>query len=124
VPFSPALLSPCTARQWLARMLNNLKRTYVQLRSFPQARIVADLLHTVEPRFGTDLRDRGLLAYHLDDYPSALRDLERYLRLKSWMSEEREEHERVTEHRRIASVHRLVTALDVDTHRERPEQRR
>jgi regulator of sirC expression with transglutaminase-like and TPR domain len=62
-------------------MLNNLKRTYVELRSFPHARCVTDLLLAVDPTLIVELRDRGLLAYHLDDFPSALRDLEHYLRL-------------------------------------------
>src|SRR5262245_8183657 len=96
--FNDSLLAPCTQRQWLARMLNNLKRTYVEQRSFPQARLVTDLLQLVEPSFGTGLRDRGLLAYHLDDFPSALRDLEQYLRLKSWHESDRDERDRVAEH--------------------------
>ena len=32
--FTVDLLRPCSSRQLLARMLNNLKRTYVELRSF------------------------------------------------------------------------------------------
>ena len=35
-PLDPRLLRPCTGHQMLARMLNNLKRTYVELRSFPR----------------------------------------------------------------------------------------
>jgi regulator of sirC expression with transglutaminase-like and TPR domain len=50
------------------------------MRSFPQARFVADLLLTVDPAALSELRDRGLLAYHLHDFGAALRDLERYLR--------------------------------------------
>ena len=49
-------------------MLNNLKRTYVELRSFPQARCATDLLLSADPTLLSELRDRGLLAYHLDDY--------------------------------------------------------
>ena len=96
--FDRALLLPCTARQWLSRMLNNLKRTYVEQRSFPHARIVSELLYLVEPAFGTGLRDRGLLAYHLDDFPAALRDLEQYLRLRNWREDDRDERDRVQEH--------------------------
>jgi hypothetical protein len=62
-------------------MLVNLKRLYVRMRSFPQARFVADLLLTVDPSALSELRDRGLLAYHLEDFGAALRDLESYLRM-------------------------------------------
>ena len=62
-------------------MLVNLKRLYVRMRSFPQARFVADLLLAVDPSAVSELRDRGLLAYHLQDFGAALRDLESYLRL-------------------------------------------
>lgn len=95
--FTRALLGPCTGRQWLARMLTNLKRIYVDLRSFPHARLAADLLFTVEPTVGSELRDRGLIAYQLDDYPAALRDLEEYLRLRRWRKDDRDEHRLLTE---------------------------
>ena len=62
-------------------MLVNLKRLYVRMRSFPQARFVADLLLAVDPSALSELRDRGLLAYHMEDFAAALRDLETYLRL-------------------------------------------
>jgi len=79
--FDSDLLQPATRREIVVRMLVNLKRLYVRMRSFPQARVVADLLLTVDPSSVTELRDRGLLAYHLQDFGAALRDLESYLRL-------------------------------------------
>jgi len=110
-PFDPALLRPCTRRHMLARMLNNLKRTYVEMRSFPQARRITDLLLAVDPTILSELRDRGLLAYHLDDFPAALRDLEDYLRLNSWRDEsEAEEREQVLDH--IKGLRRRVAVLN------------
>ena len=79
--FDTDLLQPATRREIVVRMLVNLKRLYVRMRSFPQARVVADLLLTVDPSSVSELRDRGLLAYHLQDFGAALRDLESYLRL-------------------------------------------
>jgi regulator of sirC expression with transglutaminase-like and TPR domain len=78
--FDLDLLAPASRRDIVVRMLVNLKRLYVRMRSFPQARFVADLLLTVDPSALSELRDRGLLAYHLQDFGAALRDLERYLR--------------------------------------------
>jgi regulator of sirC expression with transglutaminase-like and TPR domain len=79
--FDRDLLEPATRHQIVVRMLVNLKRLYVRMRSFPQARFVANLLLTVDPSAISELRDRGLLAYHLQDFSAALRDLEDYLRL-------------------------------------------
>ena len=62
-------------------MLANLKRVYVNMQSFPQARDVIDMLIAVDPSAINELRDRGLLAYHLKDFSGALRDLQAYLKL-------------------------------------------
>lgn len=77
--WSAALLAATDRRQMILRMLNNLKRAYVALRSFPQARRASNLLLALEPSNATERRDRGLLSYHLEDFSAALRDLERYL---------------------------------------------
>ena len=75
------MLAPATRSQIVVRTLVNLKRLYVRMRSFPQARVVSELLLAIDPTSISELRDRGLLAYHLEDYPAALRDLESYIRL-------------------------------------------
>lgn len=112
VTYDESLVSPCTPRQLVARMLNNLKRTYVELRSFQQARRVTDLLLSADPTLLSERRDRGLLAYHLDDFPAALSDLEDYARLNAWADDpdsDKEEHDQIWEHiktlrRRVASM--------------------
>jgi len=80
--FDTSLLEPATRLHIVTRMLVSLKRRYVRMRSFPQARFVSDLLLTIDPSAIAELRDRGLLAYHLEDFAAALRDLEAYLRLR------------------------------------------
>ena len=112
LPFDRTLLDPCSPRQMLARMLNNLKRTYVEMRSFPQAKAATDLLLALDPMLHVERRDRGLLAYHLDDYASALRDLEDYLRLHGWSSakQEKGEHEQIWEH--VKNLRRRVAAFN------------
>ncbi len=77
--FEPALLRHASKPEILARMLVNLKRIYVRMHSFPQARAVTGLLLAVDPTATGELRDRGLLAYHLRDFAAALRDLQEYL---------------------------------------------
>lgn len=109
--YSPDLLRPCSPRQMLARMLNNLKRTYVEMRSFPQAYAATDMILAVDPTLLPELRDRGLLAYHLDDFPSALRDLEDYLRLNAWSEDSaRKEREEIWNH--VRNLRRRVAGLN------------
>ena len=86
VAFNRSLLVSATRTQIMVRMLLNLKNVYVHMRSFPQARDVTELLLAITPSALSELRDRGLLAYHLNDVTSALRDLQTYLKLSS-MSE-------------------------------------
>ena len=70
--FSRSLLAPATRNQILVRMLLNLKRIYVHMRSFPQARDITELLLALTPSALSELRDRGLLAYQLNDVTGAL----------------------------------------------------
>jgi len=105
------LLAHATKLQIITRMLLNLKRAYVRLYSFQQARDITQLLLAVDPAAVTELRDRGLLAYHLNDLPAALRDLQSYLQMSRGAEldeEERDEQARIWEHvkalkRRVAS---------------------
>lgn len=113
-PFTRSLLSAATRHQVVVRMLLNLKRIYVNMRSFPQARYVTELLLALTPSALSELRDRGLLAYHLNDVTSALRDLQTYLKLAA-MSEiddddEREERDQIWEH--VKTLRRRVASLN------------
>jgi regulator of sirC expression with transglutaminase-like and TPR domain len=82
------------------------------MHSFPQARNVAALLVAVDPAAMHELRDRGLLAYHMNDFSAALRDLQAYLERSSGRpadEDDREDHARVWEHvktlrKRLASL--------------------
>jgi regulator of sirC expression with transglutaminase-like and TPR domain len=113
VPFRTSLLVPATRQQIVVRMLFNLKHLYVHMRSFPQAYQVTELLVAMNPSALSELRDRGLLAYHLNDVSGALHDLQAYLRLEGLSDpggeEENEERQQIWEHvkmlrRRVASL--------------------
>jgi regulator of sirC expression with transglutaminase-like and TPR domain len=84
------------------------RSTYVEWRSFPQAWAATHLTVLADPTLLFELRDRGLLAYHLDRFPSALSDLEDFARLRTWTSDEQEDRQAIGHHiqslkRRIAS---------------------
>jgi regulator of sirC expression with transglutaminase-like and TPR domain len=108
--FSPALLVPATKQQILARMLLNLKRLYIAMRSFPYARVASDLLLAVDPAALHELRDRGLISYHLQDFSPALRDLQDYLRLSADLPADREEREQLWEH--VKNLRRRVSEMN------------
>jgi regulator of sirC expression with transglutaminase-like and TPR domain len=111
--FEPSLLARATRRQILARMLLNLKKLYVKMHSFPQARAATDALLALQPSSLPDLRDRGLLAYHMNDFSRALRDLEEYLkvaRLSDQDDDQKKETEQVWEH--VKTLRRRVAQLN------------
>jgi regulator of sirC expression with transglutaminase-like and TPR domain len=113
VTFSRSLMAPATRTQIIVRMLLNLKRIYMHMRSFPQARDITELLLAITPSALSELRDRGLLAYHLNDISAALRDLQTYLTLASMgeaTEDTREEHKQIWEH--VKTLRRRVAGLN------------
>jgi regulator of sirC expression with transglutaminase-like and TPR domain len=103
-------LTQATKPQILVRMLTNLKRTYMKMRSFPQARDVTHLLLAVNPAAINELRDRGLIAYQMHDFSAALRDLQSYLDLAPAMHVDKEEHAQIWQ--RVKSLKRRVASLN------------
>lgn len=111
--FESHLLGRATKPQILVRVLLNLKRIYVRMHSFPQARDITELLLAVDPSATNELRDRGLLAYHLKDFSAALRDLQAYLKLRPKAAlgdDERADHEQIWEH--VKTLRRRVASLN------------
>jgi regulator of sirC expression with transglutaminase-like and TPR domain len=107
------LLGHATKPQILTRMLLNLKRVYVGMYSFPQARNITELLLAVDPSAVTELRDRGLIAYHMNDFSAALRDLQAYLTLaaKSDLDDcEKSEQAQIWE--QVKTLRRRVASLN------------
>jgi regulator of sirC expression with transglutaminase-like and TPR domain len=114
VPFRTSLLAPATRQQIVVRMLFNLKNLYVHMRSFPQAYQVTELLVAMNPSALSELRDRGLLAFHLNDVSGALHDLQTYLRLAGMSEpggeEESAERQQIWEH--VKTLRRRVASLN------------
>lgn len=103
-------MGQATKPQILVRMLLNLKRTYTRMHSFPQARDVTELLLAVNPSAVGELRDRGLLAYHMNDFGAALRDLQAYLDLAPDARADKEEAEQIWEY--VKALKRRVAGLN------------
>lgn len=112
--FDRRLLAPASRRQILTRMAVNLKRLYVSMRSFPHARAATEFLLALDPLAPSELRDRGLLSYHMRDFASALRDLEAYLEVQARTGDpaedQREEVQQIWEH--VKALRRRVAGFN------------
>jgi regulator of sirC expression with transglutaminase-like and TPR domain len=79
VEFQPFMLGAVTKRQILAREIHNLKTIYAAGRQRDRALAMVELLLTLAPWDLDEIRDRGMLRYHLGDAAGAVADLETYL---------------------------------------------
>ncbi len=79
MPFAPELLADVRKRQILTRMLNNLKRTYLEKDDPAAAWPVVEKMVLLNPESAVDRRDRGLVAYRLNNFAQARQDLRFYL---------------------------------------------
>lgn len=77
----PQWFAPVTHRQFLARILNNLKQNYIEAEAYERALIICDFVLLLAPKSAPELRDRGILHLQLKHYSRALRDLTAYLDL-------------------------------------------
>jgi regulator of sirC expression with transglutaminase-like and TPR domain len=77
--FNRGHLAAIGARDFLTRMLNNLKGIYLREQDYPRTLRVVERLTIVHPGSLSDIRERGLLRYRVGDLPGAISDLEDYL---------------------------------------------
>lgn len=76
--FDQRWLLPINPRQFIVRMLNNLKHIYIHQEDFPRALAACDRILLLVPMAPLELRDRGIIHMHLKHYASAIRDLSAY----------------------------------------------
>jgi regulator of sirC expression with transglutaminase-like and TPR domain len=79
VELTAELFVPVTKRQFLTRMLNNLKGSYWRREEWRKVVSVIDRLLVLSPESGGDWRDRGVAWTSLGDFARGLADWERYL---------------------------------------------
>ncbi|HBB32149.1 MAG TPA: hypothetical protein DDZ80_29735 [Cyanobacteria bacterium UBA8803] len=75
----PTFIEPVSHRQFLARMLTNLKHIYLNRQDLPRVLAVVERILLLFPDAPRELRDRGLLYYQLGYGSKAFQDLEIYL---------------------------------------------
>ncbi len=81
IEIQPAFLQTVTTRQFLVRMLTNLKAIYINRSNLPKAVAAVERILLLVPNALLELRDRGVLYYHLNRLVEAQQDLENYLQL-------------------------------------------
>ena len=72
-------LQPCPPRDFLARMLRNLKEIFRAQEDWPRLLCVLDRLVVLLPEMWSERRDRGLVLAELGRNHDALKDLQAYL---------------------------------------------
>jgi len=72
--------APVTKRQFLTRMLNNLKAIYFKQEAWDKALQVSQRLLLLDPDNPGEIRDRGVVHANLGDLQRAAADWETYLR--------------------------------------------
>ncbi|MBM3949735.1 MAG: tetratricopeptide repeat protein [SAR202 cluster bacterium] len=75
VAWEPGHLAPIRNRDFIARMLRNLKAIYVRKEDFERALTVLDMLVSLVPEAAEERRDRGLVHHRLGHNAEALVDL-------------------------------------------------
>lgn len=81
IKFHSQWFEPFTRRHWLMRILNNLKRIYINQDDYDRALTTCDLLMILNPRAAEEWRDRGLIHLQLKRYSRAIKDLKVYTEL-------------------------------------------
>ena len=79
VPWDSRLLTPVSNREFITRMLRNLKGIYLQRQEFERALAMIDRVVVLQPQILEERRDRGLVRYQLGRYKEAQEDLQSYL---------------------------------------------
>ena len=81
MPMQPEFLAAVSKRQWLTRILNNLKTIYLSGRRFRKTLPVVDLILGIYPRSPEDVKQRAALRYNLGQMGRAMQDFETYLKM-------------------------------------------
>ena len=79
IPWDASCLVPLNNREFLTRMLMNLKGIYLQQKDYSRTLSILDHLVLIRPDSKQDLRDRGAVYFRLGRYQDALDDLQAYL---------------------------------------------
>lgn len=81
IKFRPEYLTAVSKKEFLARMLRNLKIIYVHQQELEKALAAVERMLLLFPDASIELRDRGLLLFQLGYFSQAIKVLENYLEI-------------------------------------------
>jgi regulator of sirC expression with transglutaminase-like and TPR domain len=96
--------APISSKQFLYRMLNNLKQIYLRNDDYTHGLTISNLMVILMPRIAIERKDRGLIHLQLKHYARALHDLMAYLELAPKAKDRYEILNQVTSIRQIMSM--------------------
>ena len=102
--FSEQMLARSTHRQILSRILNNLKKIYLDSRSYDKGLSMVDMMVMVEPADFEQYRDRGLLRVQLKQFEEAAKDFEHYVKSVPDSKERAQVEDQLKDLRRIRAM--------------------
>ena len=79
IEWDPDFLNPISNREYVARMLHNLKNIYLQQGNLQRSLSIMDRLVQLQPDHPRELRDRGLVKHRLGLDEGAAADIATYL---------------------------------------------
>ena len=79
IPWDSRYLAPVSNRDFVARILRNLKNIYLEREDHNRAIMTIDRLILLQPEATQERRDRGIVRYNLGHHEEALEDLTDYL---------------------------------------------
>lgn len=80
MPLASVFTRPVTPRQFLTRLLTNLKTNYVSTEDFERALKFEEFMIAINPKDWSEIRDRGALRYRMGQRWKAISDFQTYLR--------------------------------------------
>ena len=83
VVWNQRYLAPISNREFIARMVRNLKGAYLDRQDYARTLRLIDWLLAVQPEAAQERRERGIVSYQLGNYVQALDDLRAYLAFPS-----------------------------------------
>jgi regulator of sirC expression with transglutaminase-like and TPR domain len=104
IAFQEAFLAAVTKKYILLRMLNNLRGIYLNHQQLRKALEVVEMILSLEPDSGADLKQRGLIHFRLRHYAQARRDLENYLLLAPGAPEAEDVKQTLAELQRFSAM--------------------
>lgn len=97
---------PFSHRHWLIRMLNNLKKIYINQDDFVRSLSICDFLILLQPASAIERRDRGLIYLQLKRYARSIKDLTAYTELAPQASD----HDEILDYVKMA--HQMLAMLN------------